>query len=123
MMRLVVLCRKCYYENKIKAKAMDRFRLSRKIGEEFELKCPKCGKLNHYTVDDVEAKEGLTELFYFLIVVVITSLSLFILKDYIRINTWGLIPSLIAIPVSFYAVISTIERKKIRAFNRFKLKG
>lgn len=121
-MRLVVLCRKCFNKNKIKANATDRFRLSQKIGEEFELKCSKCGNLNHYTVDDVEAEEGLAELVYISVVIVAMVGGFLVLKDYIRINTWALIPALIAVPVSFYAAISSAERKKVSTFNRFKLK-
>lgn len=121
-MRLVVLCKKCFNKNKVGVKATDRFRLSQKIGEEFDLRCSKCGNLNYYTVDDVEAEEGIAELVYFGVVIVAMVGGFLMLKDYIRINTWALIPALIAIPVSFYAAISSAERKKISAFNRFKLK-
>lgn len=122
-MRLVIYCKNCHSRNRIGEKASDRYRLSQKIGEEFDWKCSNCASINPYSVDDVEAEHGLKGLMYFLSILIIAICAgFFLLKNYFMISTWWLIPALIAIPISFYSVVSNEENKKIRTFNRFKLK-
>jgi hypothetical protein len=119
-MKLIVYCKKCSSKNKLNEKARDRHRLSQIIGENFNLKCTKCSDVRSYSVNEVYAEQSILIMFLFLLILSVSITSLVFLKDYFSINTWWLIPGLIAIPVSFYAAVSDAENKKIKSFNRFK---
>ncbi|WP_158860705.1 hypothetical protein [Lunatibacter salilacus] len=121
-MKLVVYCKKCNSKNNLSEKARDRHILSQIIGENFKLKCTNCSEVRSYSVNEVHAEQGILLVFLFLLILSITIMSLVFLKDYFSINTWWLIPGLIAIPTSFYAGVSNAENKKIKSFNRFKIK-
>lgn len=120
-MRLVVLCRNCKRSSAIKGRASDRYKLSRKLGDEFDWECPKCSSTNHFSIDEVSAENGYSRLIFLLIAIAGIGVGFFLMKQYFTISTWWLIPLLIAFPVTFYAAVSKEENNKIRTFNRFKL--
>jgi hypothetical protein len=121
-MKLFIYCKKCNSKNNLSKKARDRYRLSQIMGEEFKLKCTKCTEVRTYSINDVHAEQGVILVFLFLLILSVTITSLVFLRVYISINTWWIIPGLIAIPATFYAVLSAAESKKIKSFNRFKTK-
>lgn len=122
-MKLIAYCQTCQNKNTVKKRASDRYKLSQRIGEKFDLKCPKCSTSNHFSVNDVSAENGITGFISFLFALVAIAVGFIFLKRYFSISTWWLIPALISIPVSFYAISSKEENNRIRAFNRYKIKS
>lgn len=119
-MKLVTLCPNCKRKNTLKQKATDRYKLSLKVGESFDLKCRSCLVSNHFSVNDVSAESGFIKLISFLASLAIIAIGFLLLRQYFLISTWWLVPMLIGIPVSFYAALSKEENNRIRAFNRYK---
>lgn len=119
-MKLIIYCKKCNSKINLSEIARDRYRLSQIIGKKFKFKCTICSEVRSYSVNQVHAEQGVLIGFLFLLILSVTISSLVFIKDYFSINTWWIIPGLVAIPASFYAMISKIENNKIRSFNRFK---
>lgn len=126
-MKLIVYCKKCSKEIKIKSTSSDRVELEKKLGKTFDKTCPHCNHKNHFHVNQVFAKVSVTPLLVFILSIICTFLTVwyFYTKNYLNLHyilyNGGLIPFAIIIPISIYFIINKNSNKKVSLFNRYKL--
>ena len=127
-MTLSTDCKSCREEIRFFSLANDRVRLAKKKGEKFELRCDKCKSIDLYHVDEINAEENKIILIVGLMIFIIgTPLILYLIWDYIFqfANVRAIVGfvTMIGIPFIFFLIINENEEKRVRTFNRFKLRG
>ena len=123
-MKLIVICKECRHQIKVKNSVNDRAELARELGDEFYLKCKECSKESKYHVNDVKAKESkLIAAIAFGIFILGTGIVGYVLRDYLLIpnNPYNAlaIGELLLIPSVIYLIITKQERDNARRFNRY----
>ncbi|MBQ4915318.1 hypothetical protein J8L85_12770 [Maribacter sp. MMG018] len=122
-MKLIVKCKDCREENKVPNYAEDRVNYAKEFGDEFDLKCKKCDKINKYHVDNIRAEGySLGEIIVNrLIIIGIVAVISIILKIIFWSNpiSW----SFLLFPIAALFFFKNNDSKKQLNFNKHKLKG
>lgn len=127
-MKLRTSCQNCKQEISFYSYARDRYRLSLKRGESFDLMCKKCKHNGSYHVDDVVAEASKVKSIFAIAVFVIgTYLTyIFFAPSFFNINNVyanAYMVSLIGTPFIIFLLIKKNEEKRVRTFNKYQLKG
>lgn len=121
-MNLQTRCLSCGDFIRFKSRAVDRFDLARKIGNEAELTCISCNTTSKYDLNDIKARPNKwTGLLAALVLIGGTLITLFFVLDWsIRLSdphAIGAIAGLIVIPSLFYSAINHQQQQKVNYFN------
>jgi len=123
-MKLILICKNCRGELKLKNSVNDRAELARERGDKFKLKCEECSKEDKYHVNDVKAKESkLIALIAFGVFIFGTGTIGYLLRDYLfKLNTpYNVlaIGGILLIPSVVYMIMTKQERDNARRFNQY----
>jgi hypothetical protein len=118
-MKLIVYCKNCKNEGRVKGNFANRWELSAARGKEFELKCPNCNHTALYSVDNVQAKAGKIGVIALLLTFLCSAVIILLLYPY---SIKGIIPVFllpmgVLIPSLIYAAILREQKRRIETFN------
>jgi hypothetical protein len=133
-MRLITDCKNCGEKIEFNEFVSDRAELNFEIGKNIELSCKKCFSKRIYHPNEIIAKKRKTVMIIGLLILIggMILIMTFFWKfynehrDYLENeNNITLIKKIIAmivIPYILYELIMTVEKKKIKRFNSYKIK-
>ena len=118
-MRLIVHCKNCKKDIKLKEFFVTRFELSEKLNKDFELECYSCNHKSTYSADEVYARKGIIVFIASILIIPVICFMFFLLYPYAfrGIITLFLIPIGLLIPILIFASILKDENRKIQSFN------
>jgi hypothetical protein len=124
-MKLIVDCKNCRKQIRLKNTVNDRGELSRKIGKEFSISCKECLKESNYQVNDIRAKESKFIALSSLIIFTLgTGIIAYLLGEYLFIpnNPYNVlvIGGLLLIPSIVYMIMRKQEMDNVRRFNGYR---
>lgn len=127
-MILVFKCTGCKKPNRLNKVADDRVELAKQTGNSNTFKCKSCGMEKTYNVNDVIAKHGPLYNIFLCGMVIATAVILWIMIPWLDdsskklVQKWLLLPVAVALPAIFFFNWLINENKRIRNFNKFKLR-
>lgn len=127
-MKLTTPCKQCKSIIRTWDLSTDRGEFAKTIGEHIDLTCKKCHHKNNYHVDDIEATPGIIlHIIATLILLVGTPLIVYLIYPFLQMkgNPIHKIPFIVSIiiPVVVYRILLEGDRKRVKIFNRHKLRG
>lgn len=119
-MKVKAACKSCKEDIILKSTVSDRYRLSKKHGEEIALRCRTCNSEFDYHVDEFRAfGNKKMDFIIFLILLGATALVFTVTLQYL-----SFISALIMLfPSIVWLIISNSRAKRVINFNRYKLRG
>lgn len=124
-MKLIVNCKHCRKEIRVRKSVSDRGELAREKGDQFTLKCGKCSRKESYHVNEVRAQESKSIALIALLVFVFgTAIIGYELKAYLFMpnNPYGAISvgGMLLIPIVVYGLLIKQERDQVTLFNSYR---
>ncbi len=124
-MRLIVNCKHCRKEIRVRKSATDRGALAREEGDQIVLDCGTCSRKDSYHVNEVRAQESkIIAVVALLVFVFGTAIIMYELKAYFFLpnNPYNAISigGILLIPVVVYGLLMKQERDRVSLFNSYR---
>jgi len=121
-MKLIIQCKSCKENFRIRARAKDRFVLAKKLGKKPTLKCKYCQKSHAYVINEIKAEVNKRILMLASIILVVgTVITFLLIWDYIAIlaNVYTVVSlfGLLTMPYLIYEGINQEQRTNVNYFN------
>lgn len=121
-MRIGTSCNSCDSSIYIEEKARNRYELSKKVGENINLTCPKCGEKDNYHLRDVVAENNFLSKLVFPISLIVSVLSIVILWKFgTDIYSFQLIPTVLVMISMIATAINFNDQEKVKYFNAYRV--
>ena len=127
LMKLILHCKNCSKELKVKPTVCDRVELEKILGKVFNKECPNCNTISEYHINKVYARSSISQI----IILISTIILIFLLISYFYINKYFnielilynafIIPFSIIIPSALYFTMHKNNKKNISLFNRYRV--
>ncbi|MEM9917809.1 MAG: hypothetical protein AAF990_06920 [Bacteroidota bacterium] len=124
-MKIIVSCRVCQGQIRLKNSVNDRAELSQELGDQFDLECKECSNVKRYHVNDVRAIESkAVALMAFGAFFFGTAITGYLLRDYLFMpsNPYNVLAvgGLLLVPSAVYMILIKQEGDNVSRFNRYK---
>ena len=132
-MKLNADCKSCNRLINYSLFISDRAELSKRKGDRISLQCKECFHKDYYHPNDIYATKGKIRLLIYLASLITVSVFVYFFlktffidhREYIENTGFAVFSKLIIlflVPISIYSLLNSEEKKKVRDFNKYKVK-